>query len=493
MSLDYLSVREASNLLTAKKISAVELTKHYLTRIKELNSNLNAYLTVDEDFALEAAAKSDERRSKNQSLGPLDGVPGAIKDVIATKDVRTTAASKILDQFKPPYNAFVTKVLSDAGTVTLGKTNLDEFAMGASTEYSAYGPSKNPWDTSRVPGGSSGGSAVAVAADLAPFALGTDTGGSIRQPAGWTGVVGMRPTYGRVSRSGVIAMASSFDQVGVFTRSVGDAAILLTELSKYDSGDSTHSNDKNNNFTSSIGQNIKGKKVGVIKEFFDSGLDENIDQAVNEAIDELKRLGAEVKMVSLPLLKYSLAAYYIMVPAEVSTNMERYDGIRYGHSSINTDPNDSLIEVYGKSRDQGFGAEVKRRIILGSYVLSAGYYDQYYAKAQRVRGLIQKQFKSAFKEVDVLVGPVSPTLPFKFGESTSDPLKMYLADVLTVPVNVAGLPGISIPCGFSDGLPIGLQIIADQFREDNIFSVASAFEASTDWSRKHPSLEVNNG
>jgi len=489
----FLTLDETAHLLEKKSISSVELTRHYLDRITHLEPALHAFITVTADHALQQAKESDERRSKNETKGPLDGIPGVLKDVITTRGICSTAGSGMLDQFIPPYDAYVTSRLFRAGMVLLGKTNLDEFAMGTTTEYSAFGATANPWDTTRTAGGSSGGSAAAVAAGEGVFGLGTDTGGSIRLPASWTGVVGLRPTYGRVSRNGIIAMASSLDQVGTFTRSVRDAAIVMNVIAGHDPADSTSADRTVPDYTTSLRTDLHGVRIGVVKEFFGKGVDVPIQDTIKIAVAHLKSLGAEIVDVSLPLVELALADYCIIVPAEVSTNLERYDGIRYGHSAMADPESRTLLDVYLRSRGDGFGAEAKRRIMLGSYVLSAGYYDAYYAKAQKVRRLIKEQFEKAFQTCDCLVGPTAPTLPFRLGEHADDPLRAWMADVLAVPVNMAGLPGMSIPCGMHQGLPIGLQLIADQFQEEHLFAVASAFEASTISHTQHPSLEAVHG
>ncbi len=491
MNLSYLTITEALRLLSKGDVSSSELTEYYLKRSKQLEPSLHSYITLNDD-AVEQARASDQRRHKGELKGAIDGIPGALKDVIVTRSFRTTAASKMLDNFVPPYEAWVSALLDKAGMILLGKTNLDEFAMGTTTVNSAYGVTKNPWDTTRVVGGSSGGSAAAVAADQCLFSLGTDTGGSIRLPASWSNTVGLRPTYGRVSRNGVIAMASSLDQVGTFTRSVEDAALILGLISQHDPGDSTAVTKPMPDYHQSLSKDLKGIRVGVVKEYFGDGVEPHIKETAFIAIKQLEKLGATVKEVSLPLAELSLAVYCILVPAEVSTNLERYDGIKYGYSTANQDANQSLKDVYVESRNH-FGAEAKRRIMLGTYALSAGYYDAYYAKAQKVRTLIINEFNQVFKDHDVLVGPVAPTAPFKINDNLDDPLKLWMADVLAVPVNIAGLPGMSVPCGFDQNLPVGLQIIANKFDEEHIVAVASAYEASTEWHTKHPEMEVQNG
>ncbi len=489
MEPTFYTIDQAATALSERKISAVELIKASLTQTKLQHKQLNSFVTITEDMALEQATASDQRRQHNQSRGLLDGIPIALKDVITTKGIRTTASSNILRNFVPPYDAFVWQKLRDAGSVLIGKTNLDEFAMGTTTEYSAFGPTKNPWDATLVAGGSSGGSAVAVAAGGAVGALGSDTGGSIRLPASWCGVVGLRPTYGRVSRYGVIAMASSLDQIGTFTRTVKDAAYVLETIAGHDAADSTSVPAAVPAYTKALRHELKGVRIGVVKQFFGPGVDDHIQAAVHQGIAQLQKLGAEMIDVSLPLAEAALATYCIITPAEVSTNLERYDGIKFGYSAASEASVHTLLDVYMESRAKGFGAEAKRRIMLGSYVLSAGYYEAYYHKAQQVRRLIQDQFSDVFTKVDCLVGPVSPTSALPLGQAEADPLKTWMADVLAVPVNIAGLPGMSVPCGFDRGLPIGLHLIADQFKEENLFAVASAFEASTDWHTRRPILK----
>jgi aspartyl-tRNA(Asn)/glutamyl-tRNA(Gln) amidotransferase subunit A len=485
VTLDFLTIIDAVKMLDEGKITSVELTKHYLDKINKLDRKINALISVTPDLALKEAAKSDDRRAKNNLRSAIDGVPGTLKDVLVTQSVRTTAASKMLNDFIPPYEAHVVSLLKNAGMVVLGKTNLDEYAMGTTTVNSAYFITKNPWDTTRVVGGSSGGSAAAVAADFGVFSLGTDTGGSIRLPASWTNTVGVRPTYGRVSRNGVIAMASSLDQVGLFTRSVVDAALLLSIIAEPDKGDSTSVRKTVPDYQSLLKSDLHGITVGLVKQFMSDGVDENIKKSVLEAVAQLKSLGAEVKEVSIPLSEMSLAVYMILVPSEVSTNLERYDGIRYGYSGANHAKN--LKDVYLQSRTH-FGDEAKRRIMLGSFALSSGYYDAYYNKAKRVRAMISHQFDQVFQNVDVLVGPVAPSLPFKIGDDLSDPLKLWMADLLAVPVNVAGLCGVSVPCGFSENLPVGLQIMGKAFDDETILAVANAYQKSTNWLDSHPNL-----
>lgn len=480
------SIRELHQQLISKERSCVEIVQESLDRIQALEPKLHSFLQVTNDRALEQAKQIDAKIAAGEEIGLLAGIPIAIKDNLCTQGVPTTCASKILQNFVPPYESTVTQKLIDAGAVMVGKTNLDEFAMGGSTETSAYAKTANPWDISRVPGGSSGGSAAAVAGGECPISLGSDTGGSIRQPASFCGIVGMKPTYGLVSRYGLVAFASSLDQIGPFARSVEDAAILLNAIAGYDPKDSTSLKVDVPDYTQFLTTDLKGKKVGVIKETFGEGLDPEVEESVNAAIDQLKALGAEVKEISCPRFRYGIAAYYIIAPSEASANLARYDGVKYG---ARIEDAENLMEMYTKTRSQGFGAEVKRRIMIGTYALSAGYYDAYYLKAQKVRTLIKQDFEKAFEEVDVLVSPTAPTTAFKLGDKSQDPLSMYLIDLMTIPVNLAGLPGMSVPCGFdSQGLPIGLQIIGNVLREDQVFQVAYAYEQATDWHTRVPKL-----
>lgn len=480
------SIRELHQQLISKERSCVEIVQESLDRIQALEPKLHSFLQVTNDRALEQAKQIDAKIAAGEEIGLLAGIPIAIKDNLCTQGVPTTCASKILQNFVPPYESTVTQKLIDAGAVMVGKTNLDEFAMGGSTETSAYAKTANPWDISRVPGGSSGGSAAAVAGGECPISLGSDTGGSIRQPASFCGIVGMKPTYGLVSRYGLVAFASSLDQIGPFARSVEDAAILLNAIAGYDPKDSTSLKVDIPDYTQFLTTDLKGKKVGVIKETFGEGLDPEVEKSVNAAIDQLKALGAEVKEISCPRFRYGIAAYYIIAPSEASANLARYDGVKYG---ARIEDAENLMEMYTKTRSQGFGAEVKRRIMIGTYALSAGYYDAYYLKAQKVRTLIKQDFEKAFEEVDVLVSPTAPTTAFKLGDKSQDPLSMYLIDLMTIPVNLAGLPGMSVPCGFdSQGLPIGLQIVGNVLREDQVFQVAYAYEQATDWHTRSPKL-----
>ncbi len=470
-----LTILEARNKLDAGEISALELTQSYLEKANAKNRELNAFISLREEEAIAEAKAADLRLKNGQKKSLFDGLPIALKDNLCLKGGKVTAGSKILADFVSPYSATVVKLLQAEGAIVLGKTNLDEFAMGSSTENSAFGPSKNPWDTSRVPGGSSGGSAVSVAADLALAALGSDTGGSIRQPASFCGIVGMKPTYGAVSRYGLLAMASSLDQIGPMTKTVADARVFLTAIAKKDRLDATSAGLKPEEPSL---KGLKGVKVGVPKEYFGQGMAGAVKEKVEAAINKMAQAGAKVSEVSLPHTEYALSVYYIIMPAEVSSNLARYDGIRFGYS-IEKDERvtaGSLHEVYTESRAKGFGAEAKRRIMLGSYVLSAGYYDAYYKKAQQVRTLIKRDFEKAFSDVDVLAAPVSPTVAFRFGEKVKDPLTMYMADINTVPVNLAGIPALSLPCGVVDGMPVGLQLIAPAFADFKLLDVAEATE-----------------
>lgn len=465
-----LTIKNASEMLDEGKASSLELTTFYLDKIEKQNKAINAFVTIDRDNALEAAKAADERIAVGKRLSKLDGVPIAIKDNMSQAGVRTTASSKILENYVAPYDATVVEKLKAAGAVILGKTNLDEFAMGSSTETSYFGVTKNPWDKERVPGGSSGGSAAAVSDDECVAALGSDTGGSIRQPAAFCGIVGLKPTYGAVSRYGLLAMASSLDQIGPMTKTVEDAEILFEAIAGQDKMDSTSCDYKYEAWP--VRKDLKGVKVGVPKEFFDAGLEDNIRKVVEKAIADMKSAGAEIIEVELPHTPYALATYYIIMPAEVSSNLARFDGIRFGLSENSK----NLIDGYLKTRAKGFGSEVKRRVMLGTYVLSAGYYDAYYKKAQKVRTLVKADYDKAWEKVDVLVTPVTPSVPFKIGEKASDPLAMYLSDVMTVPINIAGVPALVMPCGVCDKLPVGLQIIGKPFCENEIFQIAKAYE-----------------
>lgn len=479
------TIAEAAANLCNKTISAVELTQAHLDRIKTLDPILHAYLTVTADTALQAAAAADARLAIGTDVTPLTGIPLGIKDAIITKGVTTTAGSKILAGFQPPYDATVMERLHQAGAIMLGKLNMDEFAMGSSTENSAYGPVHNPWDTSRVPGGSSGGSSAAVAAGLAMGALGSDTGGSIRQPAALTNTVGMKTTYGRVSRFGLIAFASSLDQIGPFTRDAHDCALLLQHIAGYDPRDSTSVNVPVPEYVRGLTGDVKGLRIGIPKEYFIEGTEPGVTKVVEEAIETFKKLGANMVDISLPHTHYGLPAYYIIAPAEASANLSRYDGIKYG---LSLREDGDLESVYKHSRGAGFGAEVRRRIMIGTYALSSGYYDAYYKRAQQVRTLIKRDFDQVFDAVDIILSPTSPTVAFKIGERMADPYSMYLADLFTIPANLAGICGISIPGGFSDGLPVGVQLLGKPFDEMTILRAADAFERVTEFHHSMPSL-----
>ena len=486
MELPFLTIKEASELLKKKEISPVELTQSILDRINDKDDNLNTYVTVLADKALESAKQAEAEITAGNYLGPLHGIPLGLKDIFITKDITTTCGSKMLENFIPPYDATVTQKLLNSGAVILGKNNMDEFAMGSSTETSYFGPTRNPWDLERVPGGSSGGSASATAASLCLGSVGTDTGGSIRQPAALCGVVGMKPTYGRVSRFGMIAFASSLDQAGPITKTVEDTAIILNAISGPDPNDSTCLNVPVPDYTKSLNNDLKGLKIGIPKEYFVEGMDKDVEDASRKAISVMENLGAELIEISLPHTEYAVLTYYIIAPSEASSNLARYDGVKYGFRAEGAE---SLKDMYFKTRAQGFGDEVKRRIMLGTYALSSGYYDAYYLKAQKVRTLIKNDFDEAFKIVDAIVAPTTPEVAFKIGEKTQDPIKMYLSDVLTIPCNIAGLPGISVPCGFSSkGLPIGIQVLGKPFDEETVIHVAHAYEQSTNWGDKRPEV-----
>jgi len=468
--------------LSKGEFSSEELTRHFLDRIERLDGGFNAFVTPTPEQALEQARAADGLIAAGKA-GPLTGLPLAHKDIFCTRGVKTSCGSKMLDNFVSPYDATVVERLAEAGVVMLGKTNMDEFAMGSSNETSYYGPVKNPWDTAKVPGGSSGGSAAAVAARLAPAATGTDTGGSIRQPAALCGITGIKPTYGRVSRWGMIAFASSLDQGGVFARSAEDAALVLGAMAGFDERDSTSVEQAVPDYAAGLEQPLKGLKVGLPKEFFGEGLDDGVRAAVDAAIAVLKDQGAELREVSLPNLGLSVPTYYVIAPAECSSNLSRYDGVRFGYRCDN--PRD-LEDMYKRSRGEGFGVEVQRRILVGTYALSAGYYDAYYLKAQQCRRLISEDFRKVFEDVDILVGPTSPETAFGLGERADDPVKMYLSDINTLAVNLAGLPGMSIPAGFAAGLPVGLQLIGNYFDEGRLLSVAHQYQQHTDWHRRAP-------
>jgi aspartyl-tRNA(Asn)/glutamyl-tRNA(Gln) amidotransferase subunit A len=483
--LTRLPVHELTARFRAGQATPSEAARAYLDRIAALDSELKAFITVTEAAAMEQARAADARFAAGRPLGPLDGVPVGLKDLFCTRGVQTTSGSRILEGFVPPYDGTAVARLRAAGAVLVGKLNMDEFAMGSSTEHSGFFTSRNPWDLARVPGGSSGASAAVVAADLAPLSLGTDTGGSIRQPAAFCGTLGLKPTYGRVSRYGVIAFASSLDQVGPFARDVRDLAALLQVIAGPDPHDSTAVDTPVPDYAAALEAGIGGLRVGVPREYFIDGLDPEVKAAVDEAIAVLGRLGARTQPVSLPHTEYGLAAYYLIAPAEASSNLARYDGVKYG---LRAPGARDLIDMYGKTRAAGFGAEVKRRVMLGTYALSAGYYDAYYAKAQKVRTLIRRDFEAAFAKVDVIVGPTTPATAFKHGEK-EDPLAMYLNDIFTVPANLSGNPGISVPCGYSaTGLPIGLHLVGRAFDESTLLRVAHAYELATPWRQRRPEL-----
>jgi len=476
------TLAELARALHAGEISSVELTRLFLERCESKNALLNCFITLTPEHALRQAISADGK-IRNGTAGPLTGLPLAHKDIFCTRDIRTSCGSKMLDSFISPYDATVVARLNDAGMVTLGKTNMDEFAMGSSNETSFYGSAKNPWDRERVPGGSSGGSAAAVAAGLAPAATGTDTGGSIRQPASLCGITGLKPTYGRVSRYGMVAFASSLDQGGPLARTAEDAAMLLNVMAGFDERDSTSVDAPAEDFTRGLDDSVEGLKIGLPAEFFGERLDGGVGGIILAAVKELEKLGARTREIALPNSRLSIPVYYVVAPAECSSNLARYDGVRYGYRC--SDPKD-LADLYFRSRGEGFGREVKRRIMTGTYVLSAGYYDAYYLKAQRVRRLIRDEFRSALDKVDVIIGPTAPGPAFRLKELVDDPIRMYLSDIYTVPVNLAGLPAVSIPAGFIGGLPVGMQITGDYFAESRLLNVAHRFQQVTDWHRQVP-------
>ena len=476
--LHELTISQAHHLLKAREVSSVELTKASLRRLAEVEEKVHACVTICDGVALRQAEEADKAINSG-AIKPLTGIPVLIKDVMCTNGIRTTCSSRMLENFVPPYDATVIQKLKADNTVILGKTNMDEFAMGSSTENSAFFPTRNPWDLDRVPGGSSGGSAVAVATDETIYALGSDTGGSIRQPAGFCSVVGLKPTYGRVSRFGLVAFASSLDQIGPITKTVADAALVMNAIAGPDPKDSTSVPCPVPDYTKALIPDLKNMRIGIPQEYFVEGMQDEVRSTVQAAINKLEELGAQIDWeASLPHTKYALAAYYILAPSEASANLARYDGVKYGFSYGDTS---NMWEAMEKTKQHGFGPEVKRRIMLGTYALSAGYYDAYYLKAQKVRTLIRMEFDQAFEKYDALVTPTSPTLPFKIGEKVDDPMQMYLSDVCTLPINIGGVPAISIPAGFADGLPIGMQIIGKPFNEETVLHVAFAYEQATDW------------
>ena len=478
------TIAELTTGLNAGDFSSVELTQHYIDRINSLDKQLNSFITITPDLALQQAKYADEQRAAgNASL--LNGIPLAQKDIFCTKDVKTSCGSKMLEPFISPYNATTIENFNQSGAVMLGKTNMDEFAMGSSNETSWYGPVKNPWSLDAVPGGSSGGSAAVVAAQFAAAATGTDTGGSIRQPASFCGITGLKPTYGRVSRYGMIAFASSLDQAGPMTRTAEDAALMLNVMAGFDPRDSTSVDEAVPDYTSDLNNSMEGLKIGLPKEYFAEGLDDSVAKIIEAAVKEYEKMGAVVKEISLPNSKLSVPTYYIIAPSECSSNLSRMDGVRFGHRC--EDPKD-LNDLYIRSRGEGFGPEVKRRILIGTYALSEGFYDAYYVKAQKTRRLISDDFNQAFQDVDVIMGPAAPSTAFNLGEFSDDPITMYLSDIYTIAVNLAGLPGMSIPAGFVNNMPVGLQLIGKHFSEAKLLNVAHQFQQQTDWHKKVPEL-----
>lgn len=482
MDITQLTVHELIDKLKNKELTSTQITQSYIDRIEEKEDDVKAFVTILKEEALKQANEIDKKRESGEISSEFAGIPIGIKDNMCTKGVKTTCSSHMLENFVSPYDATVVEKLNNENIMDLGKLNMDEFAMGGSTEYSYFKKTANPWNLNKVPGGSSGGSAAAVAANMVPWALGSDTGGSIRQPSSFCGVVGLKPTYGLVSRYGLVAFASSLDQIGPITKDVEDAAILLNIIAGHDEKDTTSANIEKKDYTANLKNDIKGKKIGVPKEFFGEGINEEVKENLNQAIETYKKLGAEIEEFSLDIAQYSLATYYIIACAEASSNLGRFDGIRYGYRAKEFG---SLKELYRKSRSEGFGPEVKRRIILGTYVLSSGYYDAYYKKAQQVRTLVMNEFQKAFEKYDIILTPTSPTVAFDIGSKSNNPLEMYLADICTVSVNIAGLPGISIPCGVDkEGMPIGMQLIGNKFEEDKLLNMAYAFEQVTKFREK---------
>ena len=479
------TAHELHSLLKNKEISSLELTEAVLAQIDKVEEKIQAYVTVTKEEAIKQAKAADEKIKKNDNISPLTGIPIAIKDNMCTKGTLTTCSSKILANYIPPYDATIVEKLRDAGAVMVGKANMDEFAMGSSTENSGIHPTHNPWNTETVPGGSSGGSASAVAANECILATGSDTGGSIRQPASFCGVVGFKPTYGRVSRYGLVAFASSLDQIGPLTKDVTDTAIMMNVIAGHDAKDSTSTNIPVPDYRKALVDDVKGMKIGYVKELLGKGIDKEVKDAIKKAMKKFEELGAKLVEVSMPTFEHAVATYYLIAPAEASSNLARYDGVKFGHR---TKGSTDLLTMYNNTRQEGFGNEVKRRIMIGTYALSAGYYDAYYLKALKVRTLIKQDFEKAFKKCDVLLSPTCPSVAFKIGEKSADPLSMYLSDIATIPVNLAGLPGISIPCGSSQGLPIGLQIVGKAFDEENVLRTAFTFEQNTDWHKSKAAL-----
>jgi aspartyl-tRNA(Asn)/glutamyl-tRNA(Gln) amidotransferase subunit A len=486
MQLHNLTIREAHELLISKQISSVELTQATLQRAHEIDPQIKSYVTITDDFALEQAKQADERIAKGENVTPLTGIPFAMKDCISTRGVRTTCSSKILEDYVPQYNATVTNKLADSGAVLIGKTNMDEFGMGSSCENSALFKTHNPWDLGRVPGGSSGGSAAAMSAGLASFTIGEDTGGSVRMPAGFCNVTGIKPTYGRVSRYGLISLVSSFDCIGPMTRDVYDCAMVLEAIAGYDERDSTTFNSPVPQYHQSIEKSVKGMTIGIPKEYFVSGMEAGVESSIQEAIRAYEKLGMKIQEVSLPNTKYALPVYYLLLFAEASSNLARFDGTRFG-LSVSENAKD-VIDIYLQTRHEGFGDEVKRRIMLGAYALSAGYYDAYYLKAQKVRTLLRRDFETALASVDILLAPTCPTTAFKLGEKTNDPLEMYLSDIYVVATNPAGVPALALPCGFSKDMPVGMQLIGKHLDEQTLFQVGHAYQQVTDWHKQLPPL-----
>jgi aspartyl-tRNA(Asn)/glutamyl-tRNA(Gln) amidotransferase subunit A len=486
MDLYSLSIREAHELLTTKQVSSVELTTAVLEHTHKTDPLINAYVTVADDLALDQARAADERLRAGDNITPLTGIPFAVKDCISTKGLRTTCSSKILENYIPPYNATVIDRLSEAGAVLIGKQNMDEFGMGSSCENSAFFNTHNPWDLERVPGGSSGGSAAAVAAEMGFFALGEDTGGSIRMPAGFCNVTGLKTTYGRVSRYGLIALVSSFDSIGPMARSAYDCAAVLQAIAGKDARDATSLPEPVPNYIKSLDRPVKGLRLGIPKEYFHAGMEAGVESSIHEAIQKFKELGMEIREVSLPHTTYGLPVYYLILFAEASANLARFDGTRFGMSI--DEGAENVIELYLQTRREGFGAEVKRRIMLGAYVLSAGYYDAYYLKAQKVRTLLRQDFETAFEQCDALVAPTCPTTAFKLGEKTADPLTMYLSDIYVVATNPAGVPSLSVPCGFSNDMPVGMQLIGRHLSEDVLLQIGHAYQSATDWHLQRPKV-----
>jgi len=486
MDLNSLTLRSAQEMLRSKQVSSVELTQAMLDRIHKIDVKIQAYMTVTDELALEQARQADERLAHGENVTPLTGIPFGVKDCISTRGVRTTCSSKILENYVPQYNATVIEKLSDAGAVLLGKHNMDEFGMGSSCENSAYFPTRNPWDLSRVPGGSSGGSAAAVAAGLGLFSIGEDTGGSVRMPAGFCNVTGLKPTYGRVSRYGLIALVSSFDSIGPMAREVYDVATVTEAIAGLDGRDSTSAAIPVPQYTQSLGKSVKGMKLGIPKEYFVAGMEAGVESAIHKAIAQFEALGMEIHEVSLPHTKYGLPVYYLILFAEASANLARFDGTRFG-LSVREDAQD-VIDVYLQTRRAGFGDEVKRRIMLGAYTLSAGYYDAYYLKAQKVRTLLRQDFEQAFEQVDALIAPTCPTTAFKLDEKTSDPLEMYLSDIYVTATNPAGIPSLALSCGFSQGMPVGMQLMGKHFNEETLFQIGHAYQQVTDWHKQLPPI-----